>query len=37
MLRVRTGSASWIPPSERAVAILYATPEGYVTDRAALP
>jgi len=37
MLRVRTGSTSWMPPSERAVAILYVTPEGYITDRAALP
>ena len=37
MLRVRTVSAAWMPPYERAAAILYVTPEGYVTDRAALP
>jgi hypothetical protein len=37
MLRVRTGSASWMPPSSRAVAILYVIPEGYVADRAGLP
>jgi len=37
MLRVRTGSTPWMPPSERAVAILYVTPGGYITDRAALP
>jgi len=37
MLRVRTGSASWMPPYERAAAILYVTPEGYVTDRAGIP
>jgi hypothetical protein len=37
MLRVRIGSTAWMPPSERAVAILYVTPEGYITDRAALP
>jgi len=37
MLRVRTGSTAWMQPAERAVAILYVTPEGYITDRAALP
>jgi len=37
MLRVRTRSTPWMPSSERAVAILYVTPDGYITDRAALP
>ena len=37
MLRVRTGSTPWFPPSDRTIAILYVTPEGYLTDRAALP
>lgn len=37
VLRVRTVSTPWFPQADRAIAILYATPDGYVTDRAALP
>jgi hypothetical protein len=33
-LTVRRNASPWIVPAERAVAVLYATPEGYVADTA---
>jgi hypothetical protein len=33
-LKVRRNASPWIVPAERAVAVLYATPEGYLADSA---